>query len=248
MQVAVLNERRFEPATQWRWWSTAIVMVFIMVASTFASIVVYMMPLSGKLNDEEIASGLIPDPGAAWVVASVIVMQLITILLVIPFARAPAGGWRARLHLSGATMDRSAFKACGIVGIATFLVCWAIALASPETANTDSQWLGSLIRDPGVRTATILAAVVGAPISEEMLFRGFFIPPLAKARFGFSGAAIISSGLFASIHGYSWPGTFSVFLMGLAFSYMLWRTNSLWPGIVLHAIFNAVFTASVLAW
>ena len=35
-------------------------------------------------------------------------------------------------------------------------------------------------------------------------------------------------------------------LLGLALSYMLWRTGSLWPGIFLHVILNGVFAATVL--
>jgi membrane protease YdiL (CAAX protease family) len=89
-----------------------------------------------------------------------------------------------------------------------------------------------------------LALVVvglGAPLAEELLFRGFLLSALAKTRAGFAGAALISTSLWTALHaGYSLIGIVEVFTIGLFFSWMLWRTGSLRVPIFCHALYNSL--------
>ena len=56
---------------------------------------------------------------------------------------------------------------------------------------------------------------------------------------------VLSSLLFAIAH--LDPGSFAVlFIIGLALAFLRWRTNSLWPGILLHAINNGVAALEVI--
>src|SRR5262249_10935184 len=87
----------------------------------------------------------------------------------------------------------------------------------------------------------LLVIGVGAPLAEELLFRGFLMSSLASTRFGFLGASIISTALWAALHaGYSLAGVAEVFLIGLFFCWLLWRTGSLWVTIFCHAIYNSL--------
>ena len=87
----------------------------------------------------------------------------------------------------------------------------------------------------------ILALTVGAPISEELLFRGFLLNRLSHTRLGFARAAVVSSFGWTLLHvGYSTIGLIEVFLAGLVFSWALWRTGSLWVPIAFHAIYNGI--------
>ena len=84
-----------------------------------------------------------------------------------------------------------------------------------------------------------LAIAIGAPLWEEMLFRGFLLGPLAGP-LGFWPAAVLVSGAWTVLHiGYSLAGLAEVFLIGLYFSWLLWRTGSLWVPIACHAAYNA---------
>jgi len=86
----------------------------------------------------------------------------------------------------------------------------------------------------------LLVVGVGAPLSEELLFRGFLLSALANSRVGFLPGAVITSGLWTALHvGYSVVGIAEVFLIGLYFSWLLWRTGSLWVAIVCHALYNS---------
>jgi hypothetical protein len=87
----------------------------------------------------------------------------------------------------------------------------------------------------------LLVVGVGAPLSEELLFRGFLLSALAASGVGFWGGALITTGLWTALHvGYSTAGIVEVFLIGLFFSWLLWRTGSLRVAIFCHALYNSL--------
>ncbi len=93
-----------------------------------------------------------------------------------------------------------------------------------------------------------LAIVIGAPLSEELLFRGFLLSALAP-RLGFGGAAFITTAGWTVLHaGYSGLGLLEVFIAGLFFSWLLWRTGNLMVPIVAHAFYNGVVLLALLAF
>lgn len=86
-----------------------------------------------------------------------------------------------------------------------------------------------------------LAIGLGAPLMEELLFRGFLQSALAQTRLGFAGATVLTTTAWAALHwGYSVAGLLEVFLIGLYFSWLLWRTGSLWPPLICHALYNSM--------
>lgn len=95
----------------------------------------------------------------------------------------------------------------------------------------------------------LLVAVIGAPLSEEIVFRGFLQSALAKSPFGFWGGAILSNSAWTGLHaGYTTTGLTDVFLAGLVFSWLLWRTGSLWVPIVCHGLYNGLVFAVLFAF
>ena len=104
---------------------------------------------------------------------------------------------------------------------------------------TDGRWLLDGLRSE-YWWGVLIAAVVLAPLWEELVFRGFLLSALAKTRLGFWPAAVISSVLWTGLHaGYSWPGLVSVFLAGLGLSWIMQRTGSMKAVVVAHAVINA---------
>ena len=93
-----------------------------------------------------------------------------------------------------------------------------------------------------------LAIVVGAPLSEELLFRGFLLSALAQSRLGYFGAALLTTLGWTVLHaGYSGLGLIEVFLAGLLFSWLLWRTGNLWVPIACHAFYNGIVLFAIVA-
>jgi hypothetical protein len=92
----------------------------------------------------------------------------------------------------------------------------------------------------------VLVVGIGAPLSEELLFRGFLLSALARSRVGFAGGAIITTTWWTLLHwGYSAAGIIEVFLIGLFFSWLLWRTGSLRVPIFCHALYNSLIVVAL---
>ncbi len=84
----------------------------------------------------------------------------------------------------------------------------------------------------------LFAGVIVAPFVEEVFFRGFVFTGL-REKYGWIPAALISAGLFALVH--LRPISFlPIFLMGLIFAYLYHRTNSIWPGLIMHLATNSL--------
>jgi membrane protease YdiL (CAAX protease family) len=88
----------------------------------------------------------------------------------------------------------------------------------------------------------VLVFVIGAPLTEEFMYRGFLLSALAKSKVGFWGAAIITDAAWTAMHAFyhPWAALPAIFVLGLLVSFLLWRTGSLWTCIFAHITFNAV--------
>ena len=86
-----------------------------------------------------------------------------------------------------------------------------------------------------------------APVAEELLFRGFLFPALAKSRLGFAGAAIIVSAAWTSLHvDRTNLALAQLFAAGLLLTWMLVRTGSLRVPILCHVLFNTGVSFAVI--
>lgn len=110
----------------------------------------------------------------------------------------------------------------------------------PEHMYTDLRPFVGFVTGPDWLLA-LLVIGVGAPLSEELLFRGFLQSALAQSRLGFVGASLISTAMWTALHASYTPfGIAQVFLIGLFFCWLLWRTGSLWVAIFCHALYNSL--------
>lgn len=95
--------------------------------------------------------------------------------------------------------------------------------------------------DPAVLGLMALAAVLVAPLCEEVLFRGYLYP-VAKKFTGAWLAACSSALFFAAAHG-SLSALLPLFLFGLLLVWIYERTGSLWAPIAVHFCFNGATVA-----
>ena len=86
--------------------------------------------------------------------------------------------------------------------------------------------------------------ILGAPVAEELLFRGFLFAALVPTRLGKVGTVFISAALWAFAHAgpAPWVAVAGIFIIGLALGVILLRFGTLWVTIVLHALWNGVQT------
>ncbi len=95
---------------------------------------------------------------------------------------------------------------------------------------------------------TVLVFAVGAPLAEELFFRGLVHRALGASAAGLAGwlGVVIGALVFAVIH--LQPGAIpALFALGLALGALRRATGSIWPAIGLHALNNAAATVAVFA-
>lgn len=99
------------------------------------------------------------------------------------------------------------------------------------------EWLRAMFGDMGWPVV-----VVGAPLTEEPLFRGLIVGGFAL-RYGARKAILLSALLFALIHLNPWQLP-TALAAGLFLGWLVLRTGSLWPGVLAHAFNNLAATLS----
>ena len=230
----------YQPETGWRPFRACLMAVFILVAAMVLGVVSYLIATNWSVPAQEILDGALE----AQLLFSQLVMQVVTVALVL---------WAAVFYRS----DRN--KALALVpvtgGTATFVKAFALIvlvsgifsalawLLRPQDVLTDLAGLWPLMKGESW-WLMLLVAVIGAPLSEELLFRGFLQSALDQSRLGFWGAALITNTAWAALHaGYTLTGLVDVFIAGALFSWVLWRTGSLWVPIVCHGLYNGLIFA-----
>jgi len=76
-----------------------------------------------------------------------------------------------------------------------------------------------------------------APIAEEIMFRGFLQTSLEYREQDATKAILITALAFAIIHMNSY-WVVQIYLFGVALSYFSWRTQSIFPGMIVHMTIN----------
>jgi membrane protease YdiL (CAAX protease family) len=127
---------------------------------------------------------------------------------------------------------------CGLlVGVYTVVIInnlIMVALGITTQADVISDILGEI--DAPYLFAFITAIV--APFTEELFFRGFLFKGF-REKYGWVNALMFSSIIFALFHGQI-ATLIPTFLLGALFSYMYQRTESVFPGMILHFAVNVM--------
>jgi hypothetical protein len=146
----------------------------------------------------------------------------------------PAGGWGV--------------IALALLPLFVITALWTAALLflRPTAVYQDLRPFQELMQGDAI-WIVLPVICLGAPLSEELLFRGFLFSGLAKSRLGLVGTALLTTILWTALHaGYSAFGMIEVLGIGLYFSWLLVRTGSLWVTIACHAIYNSVVALCLL--
>ncbi len=154
-----------------------------------------------------------------------------------------AGIWLVavrRHHVRGEALGFRPVDLRGLVGllgllalvivVANVVVGMIAGVAQPQDVFIYGTGLGPVV-------LMGILVIVAAPVAEETFFRGFLLQGLTR-RLRFWPAAILTSALFAVAHVW-WQVYLPIFVLGMAFAWLFWRTGSLWAPIAAHATINA---------
>lgn len=150
-----------------------------------------------------------------------------------------------------------------LYGLITYILIWTFGFGSLADEEAIADWgkelglfgIGTLNTTSITIIAIILLATVeviraaATTLGEEIGWRGFFIYELRKV-FSFTGVSVFSGFIWAAWH---WPLlvyysnnmlleflTFFIVIISMSFvmAYCTFKSNSLWPAVVFHAVSN----------
>jgi len=88
-----------------------------------------------------------------------------------------------------------------------------------------------------------LVGAVLAPLVEETFFRGFLFQGF-RAKYGWLSGMLLSSAIFAIAH-LDIASLIPTFILCNLLAYLYHRTNSIWPGVILHMTVNTFGLLSI---
>jgi membrane protease YdiL (CAAX protease family) len=133
------------------------------------------------------------------------------------------------------------------VGFALSLALQALAhlLPMPKELPIDS-----FFKTSAEAWALGILSVTLAPLMEELFFRGFLYPVLAR-RLGLPIAVFLTALGFALLHGaqlmFSWGPVLVIFLVGMILTIVRARTNSVAAGVLIHMAYNGTIAVAMFA-
>lgn len=135
-----------------------------------------------------------------------------------------------------------------LAGVALYLCLIPIALILPMPRHAPIDELFRTARDAYIAS---FFAVFIAPIFEEILFRGFLYPTLAR-RLGIVPSVLLTAIGFALIHGAqlnnSWGPVLVIFLVGIALTTVRAIKKSVGASVLMHMAYNAtIFVTAFIA-
>jgi membrane protease YdiL (CAAX protease family) len=112
--------------------------------------------------------------------------------------------------------------------------------------QTNAQTLTQEARTmPFTVVGALIGAVIIAPFCEEIFFRGFLFGGLLRGM-NVVLAMLLATALFTLVHG-DVGSAIPLFAIGLMLAVIRWRTGSVWPGMGLHMLNNALAAIAVIA-
>jgi len=230
------------------WRPVSAVAAAVIIVAIAAAVATYLVGTLQLAPPIAIPTDLIPaDEGRIWRMAIWLLGMQVSIVALVLAAAGMFGGRRDEVLAFNRHTPGRIFVAAVIVMLLAQVAYNLVVLpfardtmvqdVQPmlEPLQSDAFWLFAL------------AIVVGAPLSEELLFRGFLLSALAQSRLGFIGAALLTTLGWTVLHaGYSGVGLVEVFLAGLLFSWLLWKTGNLWVPLICHGFYNGIVLLAIV--
>ena len=224
----------------WRPWNGSDVVYIVLVLALlhlFVAGLLHALQGAGWLNaTEEVA---------VWVVAHGLALHWAALVVIFYVARRRNISWRL-----GFAHTRWSLRHGVVQGVLAYVAAIPFLMLYAALYHVWLQWSG---HEPTLQDAIelfagmergflyfyfIVLAVVIAPISEELLFRGILLPALGR-RWGVGAAIAISSVLFALLH-FHVPSLVPLLVLSVALSLAYIYTESIVAPIVMHMLFNSV--------
>jgi len=213
----------------------------------------FVQAVFGSIFPKQLAHSDTLDPQSIPIkLATVAVMQLawLATSLVVAYVGFPLGLARG-LGLSARHWIYDSLRAV-VALLAVLPLTWlALVISQWVLGKQKHEMLEILEKLPqlGLQWKLLLAfsAIVLAPVTEEIFFRGLCQSVLRKYLKRPWAAILITAALFAGMHANAeLPALPALMILGIVLGYNYERTGRLWAPIMIHALFNTL--SIVAAW
>jgi membrane protease YdiL (CAAX protease family) len=227
----------------WKFWGTSLwglLLFAAMFAGQFALVALFFV---AKGPPFDIAS--IKAVASAGTVISLSVMMglpavLAVLWLATRMARMPFADYLALRRTSWSNL------LIGTVALIALIAGWELLsrLLGREVAPGFMVEVLKSAQADGALWLLMIAFAVAAPVTEELMVRGFLYRGWSESFLGPVGAIALSSLVWTAMHAqyYDWFLFSEVLSIGLLLGYMRARSNSTWLTIILHGVNNFAAT------
>lgn len=237
------------PAYTWRDVAIAIsASVAILAGATVlgGTIGVVFDEQSGAGQPGAFAPGQLETLATARLAVVLLAFQAVSLLATIVLARHLQRG-RADLLPLAKPAGQAAWIAASLMGLIALAAVYTLVvyLVDPGALYRDVGTFSDLLRSDSWWLLAIVA-VLGAPVVEEVMFRGLLFGVLSRSPAGPLVAALVTSVFWSVLHAtYSGYGLVAIFLIGLYLAWLRARTGSLIVPIAAHSLYNGLIVAGL---
>jgi uncharacterized protein len=247
--ASVMPSKR--PPRIWKFWGTAAWGLFIFAAMFIGQIAVvawFLVQQEGSLD----RAALVRIASNGLVISLSVILELPAVLaalwVAIRLSRTPFADYLALRWTSWTNV------LIGVVALLALVLAWEglSELIGHESSPGFMVDLLKSARAGGGLWLLVIAFAVAAPVSEELVARGFLYRGWSETALRPSGAILLSSLIWTAMHlqyDLDWFPFLEVFSIGLLLGYLRHRSNSTWLTIILHGLNNlaAVVQSLLLA-
>jgi membrane protease YdiL (CAAX protease family) len=126
---------------------------------------------------------------------------------------------------------------CGLLVGSYIIIILHNALLFLFGVDTQGENIVNLFAELDSPVWFFIVGAIFAPLVEEIFFRGFLFQGY-RARYGWLRAMLLSAAIFAVAH-LDLVVLIPTFILGCLLAYVYHRSNSIWPGILLHFFVNS---------
>jgi membrane protease YdiL (CAAX protease family) len=137
-----------------------------------------------------------------------------------------------------------------LLSLVIFAAYFGISLLVEHFAGgAEDSSFGFNFYDTSTWPVLVWAAVcIIGPFYEEMWVRGFMFTGFIRSRLALSGTLVVTSLFWAVQHvQYAWLSIAMIFVFGLALGYVRYKSDSIWPSIIMHVVNNTIALAVLTA-
>jgi uncharacterized protein len=234
------------PPRIWKFWGTALWGLFVfggMFVGQIAVVAYFVLRRGGPID----MAAAIHVVGGGLTISLSVVMGVPAVILALWIAIRPT-----RTPFADYLALRGTSWRMLLIGIAAMIVLvmgWDL-VSRALGREVQPGFMGDVLKSAqadGSVWLLVIAFCVAAPMSEELLARGFLYRGWSESFLRVPGAILLSSLAWTALHlQYNWFFFFEIFTIGLLLGYLRYRSGSLWLTIVLHGLNNLAATVQTM--